>query len=282
MQQLDLVRLGLSVLAAVAPSVAGRVATDLFSRSRHTQKPVTAGAPLGAQVLPLRNGASVVKQAYVWGKGPTVLLVHGWGADSSSLYSMARPLSQQGFRVVAFDAPAHGASPGNLTTMTEFVTAVGGVMDELGELHAVVSHSLGGLATVAALSRDLGRQPRHLILLSVPTNLPELMEGFAANHLRLKPSVLPYMRGELLRRNGVPVEHWDIRTLGPVLRVPTLIIHDVEDSMVSFRQAELIHQVFAGRSHVEPTRGLGHRNILLDAEVRKRILHFVRAAEAAA
>ncbi|HYO52101.1 alpha/beta fold hydrolase [Archangium sp.] len=280
--QIDMVRMGLSVLAAVVPSVAGRVATDMFSRSRHTEKPVTAGAPLGAQILPLRNGASVVKQAYVWGKGPTILLVHGWGADSSSMYSMARPLSQQGFRVIAFDAPAHGASPGNMTTMTEFVTAVGGVMDELGGLHAVVSHSLGGLATVAALSRDTKRQPRHLILLSVPSNLPELMEGFAANHLRLKPTVLPYMRSELLRRNGVPVEHWDIRTLGRALRMSTLIIHDLEDSIVSFKQAELISEVFAGRCHVEPTRGLGHRNILVDAEVRKKILHFVGVAAAAA
>lgn len=270
------------MLAAVAPPLAGRVATDLFSRSRHTRAPVTAGAPLGAQVLPLRGGTSVVKQAYVWGKGPLILLVHGWGADSSSMYSMARPLSQQGFRVVAFDAPAHGASPGTLTSMTEFVTAVGGVMDELGGLHAVISHSLGGLATVAALSREPRRQPRHLVLLSVPSNLPELMVNFATDHLRLKPSVLPYMRRELLRRNGVPVEHWDIRTLGPALRVPTLLIHDLEDSVVSFRQAEVLSEVFAGRCHVEPTRGLGHLNILLDTDVRKKILHFVGAAEAAA
>lgn len=279
--RINMVKTGLSFLAAVVPSVAARVATDMFSRSRHGNKPVAAGAPLGAQVLPLRNGSSVVKEAYVWGKGPTLLLVHGWGADSSSMYSMARPLSQQGFRVVAFDAPAHGASPGNMTSMTEFVTAVGAVMDELGGLHAVISHSLGGLATVAALSRDPKRQPRHLVLLSVPSNLPDLMEGFA-RHLGLKQAVVRHMRGELLRRNGVPVEHWDVRTLGPVLEVSTLIVHDLEDTIVSFKQAEIISRVFPGRSRVEPTRGLGHRNILVDAGVRNKILHFVGASAAAA
>lgn len=273
------VRAGLAVLGIVAPPVAGKTAADLFLRSRQGDRPVLDATPLGAQPLAIPGGGQV-RQAYRWGQeGPTVLLIHGWGADSSSMYSLARFLSQCGFRAVAYDAPAHGVSLGRQTTMSEFVQAAGAVMDALeGELCAVVSHSLGAVATVAALSRSSRRRPGHLILLSAPCSVSDVVDDFA-RYMRLRPGIAARMRADLHRRNGVPVEHWDIRALGRELPMPALILHDREDVLVPFHQAEVIARVFAG-SRVELTQGLGHRFILIDRQVHLKIQEFIAKAAA--
>lgn len=50
----------------------------------------------------------------VWGEAgrPLVLLMHGWGGHRGQLTGFVAPLMKAGFRVVAFDAPAHGDAPG--------------------------------------------------------------------------------------------------------------------------------------------------------------------------
>jgi len=56
--------------------------------------------------IPFEGGKLPV---YSWGKGKTVLLFHGWGSRASHLALIAQILAQDGFRVVAFDAPAHSS-----------------------------------------------------------------------------------------------------------------------------------------------------------------------------
>lgn len=52
------------------------------------------------------GGAPVT--TYAWGEGPAVLLVHGWSSHTGCMAGFVDPLLERGFRVVAFDAPAHG------------------------------------------------------------------------------------------------------------------------------------------------------------------------------
>jgi pimeloyl-ACP methyl ester carboxylesterase len=42
------------------------------------------------------------------GRGPCVVLVHGWEADHRDMDAFVAPLVAAGRRVVAFDLPAHG------------------------------------------------------------------------------------------------------------------------------------------------------------------------------
>ncbi|MFW6193451.1 MAG: alpha/beta hydrolase [Gemmatimonadota bacterium] len=57
---------------------------------------------------------------YAWGEeGPTVLLVHGWSSHTGHMTGFVDPLLRRGFRVVAFDGPAHGRSPGARTDIFE-------------------------------------------------------------------------------------------------------------------------------------------------------------------
>ena len=54
------------------------------------------------------------KDIAIWtlGRGPRVLLVHGWDSRGSHLAGFVEPLLRAGFSLTLFDMPAHGDSDG--------------------------------------------------------------------------------------------------------------------------------------------------------------------------
>src|SRR6185503_15435757 len=96
-----------------------------------------------------------------WGKGPLVILVHGWNGRGSQLGGFVQPLVDAGFQVVAFDAPGHGGPRGASSSLVRFADAFDAVVDAtrpfFQPLAAVVAHSMGGAAVTYALSRRAER-----------------------------------------------------------------------------------------------------------------------------
>ena len=117
--------------------------------------------PLGADRFTV-PGNTDVPNGFLWGEGGAAegnhLPVHGWSADSSSMQLLVPPpLRDLGFRVAAFDGPAHGVRDGDQATMTQYTRAVGAVLDTLGDVRVVVAHSLGGIAAIGAAAERTGR-----------------------------------------------------------------------------------------------------------------------------
>ena len=83
------------------------------------------------------------------------MLVHGWGGSAGQLYPFVEPLVRAGFAVVAFDAPGHGASTGSWLAIPRFAAALARVAEQVGPLHAIIAHSLGGPAAAVAIERGL-------------------------------------------------------------------------------------------------------------------------------
>lgn len=252
------------------------MATTKFMYTRGYGKLRTEGAPLGASIVPIAGNPSVTK-AFVWGnEGPLAFLVHGWGGDSGSMCSLVKPLKAKGFRVVAFDAPAHGTNPGDQTTMRDFVASVSCMIDHFEperEVGAIIGHSLGGLAVIAALSRAT-RLPAKLVFVASPSCLNDSLLHYMRTW-RFSRGIGDEIRRELDRSHGVPIEHWDVRTLGFVPGMPTLIIHDELDTLVLSNQADIISEKLGPLATVVKTRGLGHIRILADETTREIIGRFV-------
>src|SRR5262245_16038228 len=61
-----------------------------------------------------------------WGAtdAPAVLLAHGWGGYAAQMRGFVPPLLAAGYRVIAFDQPAHGLSEGKLTGLPDFAAAL--------------------------------------------------------------------------------------------------------------------------------------------------------------
>ena len=66
---------------------------------------------------------------YRWkGKGPKILLVHGWSGRATSMYFIIQKLIENNYDVYSFDAPAHGNSPTSTSNIPEFLAVFLGTL----------------------------------------------------------------------------------------------------------------------------------------------------------
>lgn len=206
-----------------------------------------------------------------WGKGPAVLLVHGWGGHAGRLTPFVRTLTQAGFSVVAFDAPGHGIARGRVSSLPEFVAAIREMESAHGPFTAVVGHSLG--AAAAALAVRHGVAARRLVLLAPPSDL-ERYTGRFARIMRIPPIVRDSMKERLEKRFQVRWGELKVAGRPAAADVSLLIFHDRRDVRVPMSEGLEIVDTWPNARLVR-TRGLGHHRILRDERVISRAVAFL-------
>src|SRR5260370_41180864 len=88
---------------------------------------------------------------YRWGKTDRrILLVHGWGGRAAQFFALIPRLLEAGFEVIAFDAPAHGASSGSFASGPAFARAAQNIAGDA--VHGIIAHSLGAAGSAIALA----------------------------------------------------------------------------------------------------------------------------------
>jgi pimeloyl-ACP methyl ester carboxylesterase len=259
-------------VGAVAPEVAARWAETIFcTPPRHEPRTGDEAFLATGRVFGVR-GVGEELSVWEWGQGPTVVLVHGWGSRAGRFSTMARALVDGGFRVVAYDGPAHGRSTGRFASLPEFARALRAVADAVGPVHGLVGHSLGGAALTLAL-RD-GLAAERIVLLAAPADVTRFSTAFA-DHLRLPADTRTAMRRNLEVRLNIRFDDLHIPTIARSLRAAALLMHDREDHDVPFSHAEEIAAAWPG-ARLVPTTGLGHRAIMRDAEVVRQAMVFLQ------
>ena len=276
---LNLLRLKLRLMAAVSTEWAFGAAWRLFTTPRrlpekHWEAAALAGTRRFAVPMPAGNVA-----AYEWNaKGTrTVLLVHGWEHRASFWGVLARELAAAGFRVVALDGPAHGASYGRRVTLPAYARAVQAVADTLGDVYAVVAHSLGGAATVGVPVQfnqaTSGRLPR-LVLLAVPGSTVAVARRFA-DMLRLPPAVEARMKRYIREQHGRDAESFSLTRAGRLFPADqALLLHDDQDASIPFSEAREIAASWPALEF-RATSGLGHNQIMRDPSVLAQVVEFL-------
>ena len=268
-----MLRTAFRTVGSVAPGVAARWAETIFcSPPRHEARPAEEAFLATGRRLTVRSQEQDLA-VWAWGQGPVVILAHGWGGRAGRLTALAGGLMQNGFRVVLFDAPAHGASMGRLASLPQFARALRDVGDTLGPVHGLVGHSLGGAAVSLAMRHGLAT--RRAVLLAPPADVFLFTHAFA-EHLRLPPQVRRVMRENLESRLQIRLEELHVPTLARSMTTPALIVHDVDDPDVPYGHGAEIARAWPAAELVT-TRGLGHRSILRDPEVVRRTIEFLRA-----
>ena len=139
------------------PELAGALAERLFlTPPRPRDAAATALDLIDARSGVVEHkGRSIV--TWRWGsrEAPAVLLAHGWGGNAAQMRGFVFPLLSAGYRVIAFDQPAHGVSEGKLTGLPDFADVLAEVAWHHGGVAGVIAHSMGGAATAIALARGL-------------------------------------------------------------------------------------------------------------------------------
>lgn len=83
--------------------------------------------------------------------GPLVVFLHGAGCNHTAWRYQARYFANRGFRVMAFDLPAHGSNPGPHLTTVEAMAQW--IIERLPCAGTVIGHSLGGLIALEVAHR---------------------------------------------------------------------------------------------------------------------------------
>jgi pimeloyl-ACP methyl ester carboxylesterase len=208
---------------------------------------------------------------WTWGKGPTVLLVHGWGGHAGRLTPFVGPLTRAGFSIVAFDAPAHGSAAGRHSALPEFVDAIRAVGRACGPFDAAIGHSLGGAACALALRGGL--EARSLVLLAPPAD-PEKYSGRFARFFCIPAGARDAMKRRLESRYRIQWEHLRVSGGPGASRARLLVFHDPCDWKVPFRDGLEIVASWP-RAELVRTGGLGHHRILRDPAVIARTVAFL-------
>jgi pimeloyl-ACP methyl ester carboxylesterase len=267
-----MIRGALRVLSATAPKVASRVAADLFLTPRRFAAPpreqeiLAHGEPF---TVPL--GAASEVRAWRFGKGPTVILAHGWEGRGSQLTPFVNPLVERGYSVVTFDAPGHGASPGSRSSLPHFAWAVRGVADAIGAPHAIIAHSLGCAAATLAL-RD-GLSVQRLVYIAPPLNPQDYTERFG-DILGLDAATIQGMQMRIEERFARKWSDYSLEETARQLTTPLLVVHDRDDRDTYWHEGAALAKAWTG-ARLLTTQGLGHRRILRDAAVIEEVTRFV-------
>lgn len=266
------IRLGFRLMPKVSEGVTARAAEHLFCRPRRfpgkaaEQHWLASAAP-----FPLRVGQHTLA-GYCWGQGPTVLLVHGWEGRAGQMTSLVPALCEAGFRVIAWDALGHGASPGRTSSFVAFTDGIWAAMRAAGEVHGIVAHSMGAAATGLALHEGL--EASKSVLIAPPYS----MDFYAAEFgrlLGLSERVQQRMVRSLERRYAIRMAELSFDHVELPNPKALLMFHDVEDQEVPFALSERIVKRWPD-ARLIATRGLGHRRILRDAQVVRSVTRFLK------
>lgn len=260
-------------VATVSVPAAARLAEALFCKTLRPPARPDEARFLGEAERFGVAALGVKIAGYRWGPatGSRVLLIHGWWSHAGRFVAMAQHLLERGHQVVAFDAPGHGRSSGWRASMPEFAWTLRAVAERVGPLHATVGHSLGGAASIFAISRGL--EVSRAVVLSAPADVPHWADRFR-DALELPPVVDRRMRQNLEARLGLRFDDLMINRVASGLRVPGMVIHDADDHDVPQAEGREIAEDWPGASF-HGTTGLGHRKVLRDPDVIRRVGEFL-------
>ncbi|UXR63481.1 alpha/beta hydrolase [Bdellovibrio bacteriovorus] len=257
-------------LSWVLPRQTALWAEDLFLTPSRVPRPLSEeGFYKSSEKITLPGGIA----AYAWGSSdhPVVLLVHGWSGRGTQMGAFAEPLVEKGFRVVAVDGPAHGASQGLRTNVGDYARFMIEAQQSLGPLKAVVAHSFGAGCSVLAVHR--GMQAEKLVLVAGPSRY-ELVVNNYLKFIGLSGLSQKHFFRSLEVKVGMPASEMNVGRIGNGLNVPALIVHDEEDKEVRYKAALEIHETWP-RTELLATQGLGHRRILKDPVVTQKVADFI-------
>jgi pimeloyl-ACP methyl ester carboxylesterase len=270
---MPLARAGSRALSTLAPSLAAGLAERLFLTPPRPHWPASEIAQLStARARPLQVGKRHV-DVWLWGSGPSVLLVHGWGGRGAQLASFVEPLVAHGFSVVTFDAPGHGPGDSGMVTIPEMVDATRAVAASRGPLLGLIAHSVG--ATDAARAMYEGLDVTAAVFVGPAADLAGPATRFTAT-LGFSREVRDAMQARIEARVGRPFAAFDVAALAPALRAPLLVIHDHADAEIPWQHGRVIAHAWRGAGLLM-TDGLGHRRILRDPDVVAAAVAFLAA-----
>jgi len=262
------------ILQATSPKLAARFAMKVFTT------PVKFKLPKREEEMDNKSRQEIVLipslkksiNVYHLGDSPKkVLLVHGWSGRGTQLVSIADKLVKSGYSTVSFDAPAHGKSTGKTSDMTEFITSILLLEQQFGPFEFAVGHSLGAMAVLNAIKRGL--QVERAVIIGSGDVIRDIVIDFTQK-LGMNIAIGELMIKMFEKKFGETINNYSAYIVAKDVHIPVLVLHDENDTDVPVSAARHIYKHLPNGQLII-TQGLGHRKILGDKAVIKKITDFL-------
>jgi dipeptidyl aminopeptidase/acylaminoacyl peptidase len=210
------------------------------------------GLPWREVSVPAQKG----KRLFGWfipapGRGPALVVMHGWGGNAEMMLPLAAPLHAAGYSLLLVDARCHGRSDDDsFASLPRFAEDIESALDWLAgqpEIDArrlgVLGHSVGAGAALLAASRRPG--VRAVVSLAAFAHPAAMMKRWLASNRVPYWPFGAYVLAYVQRVIGHPFT--DIAPCNTIARVscPVLLVHGSEDETVPVAEAR---QIFAARA----------------------------------
>lgn len=200
----------------------------------------------------------------ITGKGPDLLLLHGWGCTRSIFDSFVPALSRT-HRVIALDFPGFGGSeePDEVWGAYEYTAMLEALCTELGVVNPqIICHSFGGRVAIIFASRNAvsrmifadaaGIKPRRSLSYHLKVTSYKISKWFILKVLRDEEQFrrMREGKGSSDYRNASPkmkailskVVNQDLTALLPSIQCPVLLFWGENDTATPMRDARIMQK----------------------------------------
>jgi len=281
---LKLFQLAFAIGGRLSPKIASRFAYRLWRTSPRFKTPASERVALESAIVEFHQIKNHRIATYMWGRSkpvakPTVLLVHGWSGRGTQLGSFVEPLLDAGYRVLSFDAPAHGQSSGKQTIIYEIADVILALQKIYGEFDSVITHSFGGPCTAMAIKNGL--KIKRFVAICPPATIMGLVTKFAsAMHINDKTSA--HLISLIEKNFGSHIwQELSMVAMVENLDTPGFVIHDTHDVDIPWEEGQAVAHAW-NNAPFKITHDLGHRRILRDDDVITSAINFISDKKATA
>ncbi|MFT7032687.1 MAG: pimeloyl-ACP methyl ester carboxylesterase [Cyclobacteriaceae bacterium] len=272
-----LIRLYFKTLSAIAPSIAGSHAFELFQRTgkKGIRKNENRFYNMSRHFKVSHHLEEI--DCYEMGnsESPMVLLVHGWDSNAGSMGGIAFELVEQGYFVVAFNLPAHGFSKlkkANIKTCREYFLAVTEKIYP-NKPFSVIAHSFGSAVTTFALE-DSRFEVDKLVFLTNPNKFHVFFEEFR-DFIQLggRAFATTVQKAETLIER--PINEMNIEDVSKQIKYNRLLlIHDKVDKVLPYKNSIAVQEKWEN-TQLLTIEKIGHYRMLWNEHVINSIVKFL-------
>jgi len=211
-------------------------------------------------------------QTYYWkGKGPSVLLMHGWESNAHRWRNLIARLKQNGFTIYAFDAPGHGNSTGKRLQVPLYAEVTRHILDKYTPDHAV-AHSVGGMTIHYVHFLNPNSSLEKIITIGSPSEFSQFMDHYQAL-LKFNNRVREAMNHRLKEWFGFYFHEFSSARFVRKNTKKGLLFHDEDDLQVPVEASKSVHENWQG-SELRITQGLGHS--MHQDSINEQIVNFLQ------
>ena len=268
-------RVQLNIFSRLSKRKAAEKAFELFCTPYVSEKKKAPAIFEKAEKLHLKFDAYQLV-GYRWNHPQTkkALILHGFSSTVKKFDHFIMPLVKKGYEVLAFDAPAHGESSGKTITGFQYKDAIKAVYDQFGPIHSFIAHSFGGLALSLFMEEQEYQEHKKIVLIAPASETERAVDSFA-DFLKIDDDVKEEMNRIIFERSGRQPHEISIRHAAKKIKANVLWIHDKDDDITPWTDAEKIQQDAHPNFQFMLTEGLGHRRIYRDNKVKKAVIEFL-------